>query len=337
MISELKHTLFNEPRQWLITGAAGYVGTQLTKFLLDHNQKVIAFDNYEGAMFRTSSEFERHFPTHQQKRLELWNADVRNEYDLHHASNRKDVRHVVHLAALRSVPRSYQNPVEVADVNVMGTLNAARDAFEKKVESFVYASSSSVYGCNHDQRQSEWMVPDPISPYSRSKWAAEKLVETLDRGNTAVAGLRFFNIYGPGQDPESPIATVVPKFVDTLINHGVITFNGSKTIMRDFVHIKDVIQGIVRASLFSKESTAEIYNIGSGKSFTLDFIVDKIDRILETNYDFKSRYTTKQADYRIGDVMSTTANIDKAYHKLHYVPTVHLHEGLVEVIKAVME
>lgn len=329
---------------WLVTGAAGYVGRQLVKFLLQHNQEVIGVDNFSSSVAKKninrssiSIELEYHHNHPKYSMHKLYLESTPGE-ELAHYIQERSIDHVVHLAAKRSVPESYKYPSDVIQSNVNGTIHVYDFAKIRNAKSFVYASSSSVYGENADIYQAEWMSCNPISPYSISKHTAEKIVGTMGVLPTmSVMGLRFFNIYGEEQDGSKKNATVIPKWLRLIRNGEPIEIYGDSAIRRDYVHIEDVIRGIVLASFNSQIAKAEVVNIGSGKSIALHSLIDKMKNTLLSNqFSFPEINVQYKSKFRIGDVSSTHANIDKALDLIGYVPKYNIDTGLQQVVSTLL-
>jgi len=299
-------------RPFLVTGGGGFIGSNLTIALVQMGYKVKVLDNFStGSLDNLKSVL---------KEIEVCQGDLRNLSDVRRAV--AGVEAVFHQGALPSVPRSVANPVTTNEVNNNGTLNvflASRDAGVRRV---VYASSSSVYGNSDVLPKLEGMPPRPMSPYAATKLAGEVYGKIFyDLYGLETVGLRYFNVFGPRQDPESEYAAVIPRFIDALLKGRPPVIFGNGTQSRDFTYVDDVIQ----ANLLSQQaagSAGEVFNIAGGKQTTLNKLLDILMNITG------SRVDVIYSEARPGDVNHSMAGIEKASNYLGYFPKTGLEEGL---------
>jgi UDP-glucose 4-epimerase len=304
---------------WLVTGGAGFIGTHLVQRLVDDGQSVRVLDNFSTGK-RSRLENLR-------DRIEIISGDVRDDATVRTAM--RGVTTVLHQAAQASVPLSVADPVGTYAVNMTGTLNvlnAARDAGTHRV---VLASTSAVYGNDPTSPKSEMQTPQPVSPYASSKLSTEQLaaVFTAAYGLECVA-LRYFNVYGPGQDPNSAYAAVIPRLVDLLHRGELPTIYGDGGQTRDFVYVGDVVTANLKAAS-STIAPGNVYNIASGQSVTILELVGAVASILGT--DAAVNYMPERA----GDIRHSLADVTKAKRELGFTATTTLTDGLAQTIGAV--
>lgn len=301
---------------YLVTGGAGFIGSHLVDELLAKGERVRVLDNFSTG--------KRENLTNAAESIELVEGDIRSYHIVREVVTEVDF--ILHQAALPSVPRSITDPITTNDVNVGGTLNildAAKDAGVKRV---VYASSSSVYGANEDLPKREDMVPQPISPYAVAKLTGEKYCHVFSRtyGLETVA-LRYFNVFGPRQDPDSEYAAVIPKFVLGMIQGRDLKIYGDGSQSRDFTFVSNV----VAANILAVEADGvegEVFNMACGSSLSLNEMVTLVSGALGVNPQVEYEAT------RPGDVPHSLANIDAARERLGYEPLVSAKEGLAKVV-----
>lgn len=298
---------------YLVTGGAGFIGSHLVDALLERGAAVRVFDN-----FSTGS---RSHLAHVADRIEVVEADLRDEQAVRRAM--EGVTHVLHQAALRSVERSVDDPLASDEVNVHGTLHvlvAARDA--GTVRRVVYASSSSVYGDNETLPKREDLTPSPVSPYAVSKLAAEHYCRVFTKlYGLETVSLRYFNVFGPRQNPASRYAAVVPLFMRAALRGEPLEVHGDGEQSRDFTFIEDVVQANLRA-LEAEGAAGEVFNIACGARHSLLEMIAVIERL--AGRALERRHVAP----RRGDVRHTLADIDKARRLLGYEPRVSFEEGL---------
>ena len=315
---------------YLVTGGAGFIGSNIVEELLRLGENVRILDNFSTGK-RSNIDIVKTIMQEENKtdaieKLEIIEGDLRSYHIVREAVDNVD--YILHQAALPSVPRSVKDPLTSNEVNVVGTLNILNAAKEARVKRIVYASSSSVYGDLEVLPKTEDMLPNPLSPYAVSKLAGEKYCHVFTRlyGLETVA-LRYFNVFGPRQDPTSQYSAVIPKFL-ALINKGKTpTIYGDGEQSRDFTNIENVVQ----ANLFAckdnlKDLAGQAFNIAYGKRVTLNNLVKSIGKLL--NKKIEPEYT----DPRPGDVKHSLANIGKARQFLGYEPKVDFYEGLKRLI-----
>jgi UDP-N-acetylglucosamine 4-epimerase len=310
----------------LVTGGAGFIGSNLCDALLEHSYKVICLDNFATG----KAENIRHLFDNPDFRLIV--GDIRNMDDCRKAI--ESVGYVLHEAALGSVPRSINDPITTNSVNISGFLNmlvAARDAGVKR---FIYAASSSTYGDSKTLPKMEDVIGKPLSPYAITKYVNELYADVFARtyGQECI-GLRYFNVFGKRQDPNGAYAAVIPLFVKKLIDHEQPVINGDGEYSRDFTYIKNVIQmNLLAIETENKEAVNQVYNTAFGKRTTLNQLVSYLK-------EFLSEFDSKIADIepifganRIGDIPHSLASIDKAKKLLGYNPEYSMREGLKEAV-----
>lgn len=296
----------------LVTGGAGFIGTHLVRALLAQGHSVRILDNFSTGKRENLGPF--------QGRVELIEGDLRSYHIVHEAA--RDIEVIFHQGALPSVPRSISDPITTNQVNVEGTLNILNAAKDTGVRRVVYASSSSIYGENRDLPKREDMTPQPISPYAVAKLAGEKYCQVFTRtyGLETVA-LRYFNVFGPGQDPKSQYAAVIPLFITAFLDRGKITVYGDGEQSRDFTFVENVVHANLLAA-GAKDAAGEVFNIACGAQMSLNRMLDHIRKLTET--DIEVHY----APPRPGDVKHSLADIEKARRILGYRPVVSAEEGL---------
>ncbi len=310
---------------WLVTGGAGFIGSNLINYLIKKNQKVICIDNFVNGSFKN-------FQKIKSKNLIIIKCDIRK---IPKKIFKYKIDHTVHLAALGSVPRSFKDPVEVNSVNVDGSIKVMTLAHNLKCKSFVFASSSSVYGDSIQKQKKETDPKNPISPYGNSKYSFEIYSKILsDFYKLKTTGIRFFNVFGPNQNIEGPYAAVIPKWVTGLYKNYEILVNGDGSTSRDFTYIDNVIKGILLASQNKINYTYNIFNIACGKEVKLSYLLKKIIYYLKKeNKNLKIKY----GDFKTGDILRSKANINKAKKLLNYKPIVNFDTGLKNYIKSITQ
>ncbi|MBK6506687.1 MAG: SDR family oxidoreductase [Ignavibacteria bacterium] len=296
----------------LVTGGAGFIGSNLVKELLARGYAVKVLDNFSSGKRDNLKPFG--------KDIELIEGDIRSYHIVREAV--KDTEVVFHQAALPSVPRSIKDPITSNEVNVNGTLNVLDASVSASVRRVIYASSSSVYGDNPELPKHEGMLPNPLSPYAVSKLAGEKYCSVFSRiyGLETIA-LRYFNVFGPNQDPTSQYSAVIPKFIRAIaVNEEPIIY-GDGEQSRDFTYVSNVVDANILASSSPCDSAIAINCACSGQ-ITLNELVGHINKLLGKNV--KPKY----ADPRTGDIKHSFADIRMAKEKINFVPSVDFEKGL---------
>lgn len=304
----------------LVTGGAGFIGHHIVTYLLIHGAKVRVLDNFvTGHQHNLAPLLQNpNYAT----RLEVIEGDIRNLADCQRACLGADV--VLHQAALGSVPRSLQDPITTNEVNIGGFLNmlvAARDA---KVRRFVYAASSSTYGDSVGLPKVEDVIGRPLSPYAVTKYVNELYADVFARTfGLPVIGLRYFNVFGPGQDPNGPYAAVIPKFLAAFKAHQAPHINGDGTVSRDFTFVANAVQANIKAMVVqTPEALNQVYNVALGERTSLNELATTLQQLTGAPLP-----ATHGPD-RLGDIAHSQADISKAQQLLGYAPTITVPEGL---------
>jgi UDP-N-acetylglucosamine 4-epimerase len=314
-------------RKILVTGGAGFIGSNLCEELLLMGNKVVCLDN---------------FSTGRRENIELLllnanftliEGDIRNSRDCIKAS--KDVDFILHQAALGSVPRSISDPVTSNDVNISGFLNMLVAARDNKVKRFVYAASSSTYGDSQEMPKVEGVIGKPLSPYAITKYVNELYADIFSKTyGIETIGLRYFNVFGRKQDPNGAYAAVIPKFICKLINGESPVINGDGNYSRDFTYIDNVIQANLLSMVTSNENAINtIFNVAYGERNTLNELMGYLQEYLS---EYDSNISNIKAIYgqrREGDVSHSQASVVKAKELLNYNPQFTFQQGLKETIK----
>ena len=313
-------------RTWLVTGSAGFIGSHLVEHLLRRGQQVVSLDNFATGHRANLAEVEQAVGRDAWRRHRFIEASIVDPAACREACRGVDI--VLHQAALGSVPRSIADPVPTHQTNVTGFVNmlvAARDA---KVQRFVYASSSSIYGDDATLPKVEGVTGEPLSPYAASKQANELYAEVFARcyGMQAV-GMRYFNVFGPRQDPEGAYAAVIPRWIRAILTGGPVEVNGDGETSRDFCYIANVVQANLLAALTDEpRAVNEVYNIAVGENTSLNRLLAILRMLLPA--DFRPVYRP----FRAGDVRHSLADISLARERLGYAPTHTLASGLKEAL-----
>lgn len=316
---------------YLVTGGAGFIGSNIVEELLRRNQNVRILDNFSTGKRENISHVKDILGGENKKnleKLEVVEGDIRSYHIVREAIEGVDF--ILHQAALPSVPRSVKDPLTSNEVNVVGTLNILNAAKETKVKRIVYASSSSVYGDLEVLPKTEDMLPRPLSPYAVSKLAGEKYCQVFTSlYGLETIGLRYFNVFGPRQDPNSQYSAVIPKFIKIIKEGKSPTVFGDGEQSRDFTYVSNVVEANLLACKKNTEDlSGEIFNAAFGKRITINELVNSINDILKTN--IQPNYN----EPRPGDVKHSLSNIGKIRQLLDYEPKVDFYEGLKRVINS---
>lgn len=329
--SNYASTLTHTPASWLVTGVAGFIGSHLLEALLTHNQRVVGLDNFSTGQRANLEAVRAQVSAAQWQNFTMIEGDIACLEDCQRAM--QGVSRVLHQAALGSVPLSITDPLRTHQSNVTGFLNillAARDAGVKRV---VYAASSASYGDDTALPKQEDRLGKPLSPYAVSKTANELYahVFALHYGMEPV-GLRYFNVFGPRQDPNGAYAAVIPQWFAQVARGAPVFINGDGETTRDFVYIADVVQANLRAAL-SENSDAlnAVYNIAAGESTTLNALFASIRAAVARRTPQAASATPGYREFRAGDVRHSLADISKARRLLGFAPTVSVAEGLARM------
>lgn len=320
--------LRRSPRKWLVTGVAGFIGSNLLEELLKLGQEVIGLDNFSTGHRSNLEMVHAAVGNDAWKRFGMVEGDIR---DMETCRNvLKDKPLVLHQAALGSVPRSIEDPLTAHESNINGFLNmliAARDAGAKR---FVYAASSSTYGDSETLPKVEDEIGKPLSPYAVTKYVNELYAHVfgLHYGMESI-GLRYFNVFGPRQDPEGAYAAVIPKWFATVLNGEAAVINGDGETSRDFCYVSNVVQvNILAATAQKKDALNEVYNVAYGEQNSLNALFGFIkDEVKKADPSFVVADPVYK-DFRAGDVRHSLADISKARRLLGFAPTHSMQEGL---------
>lgn len=317
-----------KPATWLITGVAGFIGSNLLETLLKLNQKVVGLDNLATGHKKNLTEVEQLVGAATWKNFHWLQGDI-IDLEMCRVACR-GVDYVLHQAALGSVPRSIEDPLLTNQSNVTGFLNmlvASRDASVKR---FIYAASSSTYGDHPDLPKVEDVIGKPLSPYAVTKYVNELYADVFQRcyGFNSI-GLRYFNIFGPRQDPEGAYAAVIPKWIASLIAGEPIYVNGDGETTRDFCFIDNAVQANLLAALSDHPGAMnEVYNVALNERISLNQLFDAIHALLLPRFPHLAGVKPVYRDFRAGDVRHSQADISKAQTRLGYAPTHRVAEGL---------
>ena len=325
---KIKKTLRAKPRKWLVTGVGGFIGSNLLETLLQLDQTVVGLDNFSTGHKRNLTEVKSLVSARQWKRFRLVEGDVGDLATCRRVAVGVDL--VLHQAALGSVPRSMKDPLECHRSNVTGFLNVLVAAHQAKVKRLVYASSSAVYGDEPSLPKVEARIGKPLSPYAASKAMDEVYAEAFAQAyGFKCIGLRYFNVFGPRQDPEGAYAAVIPKWVAALLKSETIYINGDGKTSRDFCHIANVVQANLLAAMTEKTSaTNQVYNIALGERTTLNQLFKFLQQGLRRRLPDLPVQQPVFRDFRPGDVRHSLADIAKARRLLGYAPTHRIGPGL---------
>lgn len=310
----------------LITGGAGFIGSNLTEYFLGLGYKVVCLDNFSTGHRHNLKDFLGN------QDFKLIEGDIRNLADCNLAVEGAD--YVLHQAALGSVPRSIKDPITTNEVNVSGFLNMLTAARDAKIKRFVYAASSSTYGDSQGLPKVEDVIGKPLSPYAITKYVNELYAEIFSKTyGLETIGLRYFNVFGRKQDPNGAYAAVIPKFVKQFMNHESPVINGDGNYSRDFTYIDNVIQmNELAMTSQNPEAINSVYNTAFGDRNTLNDLVKYLKEYLS---EFDPKIKDVQVIYgenRAGDIPHSLASIEKAKNILGYNPKYSLQEGLKEVV-----
>lgn len=330
LYQSIRESLQSKKSVWLVTGAAGFIGSHLVEELLALNQEVIGIDNFltgkkinlDLIKIAQPKNFKNNFSFYE---IDITNADQLNELP--------KIDYVLHQAALGSVPRSIENPIDTNHNNVTGFLNMLVFAKNQNIEKFIYASSSSVYGDHPELPKIEDQTGNLLSPYALSKKVNEQYAAVFSRVyKIKTVGLRYFNVFGPRQDPNGQYAAVIPKWINATLQNKPIIINGDGSTSRDFCYIKNVIQANILAALGDMpDKNAGIYNISCGGQTTLNelakFIQDEVALYVK---NLKSEILYQ--DFRKGDIKHSIADISMASKFLGYDPEYDFESGMKETI-----
>ena len=313
----------------LVTGGAGFIGSNLCEYLLTHDYEEVCLDNFATGKPENVFPFLEHYS----KRFKLMVGDIRNLADCRKAV--EGVDYVLHEAALGSVPRSIKDPITTNDTNISGFLNmlvAARDA---EVKRFMYAASSSTYGDSKSLPKVEDVIGKPLSPYAITKYINELYADVFAKTyGMECIGLRYFNVFGRRQDPFGAYAAVIPLFVKRLMAHESLTINGDGEYSRDFTYIDNVIQmNMLAMTTTNKEAINQVYNTAYGEQTTLNQLVSYLKEFLSEFDSEIAQVEVVHGPNRLGDIPHSLACIDKAKSLLGYHPQYSMRDGLKEAIK----
>ena len=329
----LQQRIKAQPSTWLVTGVAGFIGSNLLETLLDLDQPVIGLDNFATGKRDNLAEVEAAVGPARWKNFRLIEGDIRSPGDCREAC--RGVRHVLHQAALGSVPQSIEDPLAYHAGNVTGFLNmlvAARDA---GVSRFVYASSSAAYGDAAGLPALEAATGRALSPYGLTKYVDELYAQLFARCyGFASIGLRYFNVFGPRQDPHGAYAAVIPLWVASMIRGDPVHINGDGQTTRDFCYVDNVVQAnLLAATAQDAAALDQVYNVALGGRTTLNELFEEIRSALEPRYPHLRGLRPVYRDFRAGDVRLSQADIGKAGRLLGYRPAAQLRDGLARAIE----
>ena len=325
---ELKQELSAAPKTWLITGIAGFIGSNLLETLLKLNQRVIGIDNFATGRRENLEQVQALVSSAQWKSFDFVEGSISDPTICRHVCG--EVDYVLHQAALGSVPRSIEHPLATHQANVTGFLEMLEAARLAKVKRFVYASSSSVYGDHPVLPKVEDQLGQVLSPYAATKLINEVYAQSYAKAyGFAAVGLRYFNVFGPRQDPDGAYAAVIPKWIAALLRQQPVQINGDGETSRDFCYVENVVQAnLLAATAANPAAVNQAYNIAVGERTTLNELFQLLhDGLRRLNPDLPVQKPVYR-DFRAGDVRHSLADIGKAKRLLGFEPIQRARDGL---------
>ena len=325
---ELRIRLRREPKAWLVTGVAGFIGSHLLEVLLKLDQRVVGLDNFSTGKKENLEQVKGLVNAQQWERFQCIEGDIIDRATCSRACKGADF--VLHEAALGSVPLSMTEPLRCHASNVTGFLNVLVAARDARVQRVIYASSSAVYGDDPLLPKVEDQLGKPLSPYAASK-VMDEIYAGVFAGAFGLAsiGLRYFNVFGPRQDPEGAYAAVIPKWLSALFLREPVRIHGTGETSRDFCFVENIVQSnLLAATTQNPEALNQIYNIGLGQKTTLNELFEILQGILQRRFPDLPQQRPIHDDFRPGDVLHSLADIRKAQMRLGYAPTQSLEQGL---------
>lgn len=327
---KIKNELVISPKTWLITGCAGFIGSNLLETLLKLNQRVVGLDNFATGHQHNLDEVRVEVSQEQWQNFHFINGDIRQLDDCQLALNyhKQGVDFVLHQAALGSVPRSIVDPLLTNSANITGFLNMLTAAKEAQVANFVYAASSSTYGDHPALPKVEEAIGKPLSPYAVTKYVNELYADVFYKTyGLNTVGLRYFNVFGKRQDPDGAYAAVIPKWTAAMIANQTVFINGDGETSRDFCFVENAVQANILAATASDEGMNQVYNVALGDRTTLNSLFTSLQSALNDNGVVYSKPADKR-DFRAGDVRHSQADITKAKSLLGYQPEFKIQQGI---------
>lgn len=313
----------------LVTGGAGFIGSNLCEYLLSQSFGVVCLDNFSTGKIKNLLPLLNQYP----KQFKLIVGDIRNLSDCRKAV--EGIEYVFHEAALGSVPRSIKDPITTNDVNIVGFLNMLTAACDANVKRFIYAASSSTYGDSKSLPKVEDVIGKPLSPYAITKYVNELYADVFSKTyGIETIGLRYFNVFGRRQNPQGAYAAVIPSFVKQLVSHENPVINGDGEYSRDFTYIDNVIQmNMLAMQTTNPDAVNQVYNTAFGERTTLNQLVDYLKEFLSYYDPEIAKIEVLHGPNRMGDIPHSLACIDKATKLLGYSPKYSMKDGLKEAVK----
>jgi UDP-N-acetylglucosamine 4-epimerase len=326
--TQLQTRLQTAPHTWLVTGVAGFIGSNLLEALLTLNQRVVGLDNFATGHQRNLDEVQSLVTPAQWANFKFIQGDIRNLADCQ--TSAAGVDYVLHQAALGSVPRSVADPITTNATNITGFLNMLEASRYAQVKRFVYAASSSTYGDHPALPKVEDTIGKPLSPYAVTKYVNELYADVFGKTyGLQSMGLRYFNVFGPRQDPNGAYAAVIPKWIASMIKGEPIYINGDGETSRDFCFVANVVQAnLLAATTQNLEAINQVYNVAVGDRTTLNALYAHLHSYLLPLYSHLAGAQAQYRDFRAADVRHSLADISKASMLLGYAPTQRIGQGL---------
>ena len=327
-IDEVRLALAAAPATWLITGVAGFIGSNLLEALLKLDQRVVGLDNFFTGYRANLDEVRAQVRPAQWLNFRFIEGDIRSLETCREAC--KDVQYVLHHAALGSVPRSLEDPILTNECNVTGFLHMLAAARDAGVKRFTYAASSSTYGDHPDLPKVEEKIGRPLSPYAVTKYVNELYADVFARCyGMQTVGLRYFNVFGPRQDPDGAYAAVIPRWIAAMIANRPVEIFGDGETFRDFCYVENVLQANLLASTAADSRSLNcVYNVASGSRTSLRDLFEMIRALLAERFEHLESFAPRYCEFRKGDIRFSEADIGRARRLLQYDPAYRVSDGL---------
>src|SRR5947207_2142064 len=329
---KLKIELQAKPKTWLVTGAAGFIGSNIVETLLKLGQRVVGLDNFSTGNRWNLAEVKKQVGPACWKNYKFISGDIRDLKTCHRACQGVDF--VSHQAALGSVPRSIEDPLTSNACNLTGSVHMLVAARDHKVKRFVYASSSAIYGDHPRLPKVEDIIGRPLSPYAVTKHVNELYADVFARCyGLQTIGLRYFNVFGPRQDPNGAYAAVIPKWIAAMIRNEPVFINGDGKTTRDFCYVDDAVQAnLLAATVDDPSARNQVYNIAVNASTSLNELFEMIRSLLEPRYPRLRELRPLHREFRAGDVRVSRADITEAERLLAYRPAWRIAQGVAQTV-----